>query len=233
MVYKNFSNYDLDLEHEKYYSFYFKKEYIPKKDKDGYAKCGIRDDKGNLYNSWHQVVYCAIKGITKDEFPRDEKGRVYEIDHIIPIRNGGTNDISNLRLVSKLSNSNNPMSIKNMQDSSWRKKNAGSEILKLSEETKKKLSEQRKGKNLGKDNPNYGNHSMPIESRRRIAEAVRKRTSKPVDQIDMETGEVIRTWESAAEAGRNGFCAEGVKCCAQGKYKHHHGYLWKYILILN
>lgn len=229
MIYKNFSRYDIDLENERYYSLYYKKEFVMKKDKDGYTKCGIRDDKGNMYTTWHQVVYCAVHGITKDEFPKDENGLIYEIDHIIPIKNGGTNDISNLRLVSRLENSHNPMSIENMRKSSFRKNNTGSEVVKHSEETKRKLSEMRKGKGIGKDNPNYGNH-LSEENKRKIGEATRKRQSRAVDQIDRKTGEVLKSWESATEAGRNGFCTQGVHCCAKGIYNHHHEFVWKYVL---
>lgn len=43
----------------------------------------------------------------------------------------------------------------------------GGGTYKRSEETKRKLSEQRKGKGIGKDNPNYGNHWS--EEQRKIA----------------------------------------------------------------
>ena len=40
----------------------------------------------------------------------------YEIDHIIPIRNGGTNKLSNLRMVTHKENCNNPLSIINQKN---------------------------------------------------------------------------------------------------------------------
>ena len=39
-----------------------------------------------------------------------------EIDHIIPVRNGGTNKLSNLRLVTRKENLNNPISIENQKN---------------------------------------------------------------------------------------------------------------------
>ena len=53
--------------------------------------------------------------------------------------------------------------------------------------------------------------------------------SKRVDQIDPQTGEVIRQWESTREAGRNGFKQNHVSDCARGKYKQYKGFIWKYI----
>lgn len=242
MIYENFSNYDIDLKGEKYYSFLKNKEYVMKKDKDGYTTCGVRDDKGNLYGKWHQVVYCAINGITKDEFPHDEKGRVYEIDHIIPIRNGGTNDISNLRLVSKLQNANNPLSIRNMQDNSYMKKNKGSDILKMSEEVKKKLSELRKGKGLGEENPNWGNR-WSDEQRKRLSEKTKDRylneksvMSKKVYQYTLD-GTLVKIWPSTQECARNGYNQGEVATCCRGgiwkngkwiKRKSYKGYIWSY-----
>ena len=227
MVYKNFSKYDIDLENEKSYSFSKKKDLNLIKDKDGYIKCYIRDDKGNIYRLWHQVVYSVKNGLTKDEWPVDENGRIYEIDHIIPIKNGGTNDVENLRLVSKRQNSNNPKTIKNMQDNSWRRKNKGSDVLKASEETKKKMSEQRKGKRLGEENPNYGNH-LSEENKRIIGEATRKRQSKPVNQFEMN-GTFVRRWDSATQADEEGgFCQQGIKECCKGRYTHHHHFIWRY-----
>lgn len=68
----------------------------------------------------HRVIWKAFNG----EIPEG-----YEIDHIIPIKNGGTNELSNLRLVTHKENCNNPKSVENYKkhnknvDRSYLKKN--------------------------------------------------------------------------------------------------------------
>ena len=114
MIYKNFSNYDIDIVNGVVYSNAFNKHRVlgggitP----DGYVACGVTDDKGNRYYRLHQIIYCAANGITKDEYPNDENGFRFEIDHIDGDRTN--NSIYNLRLVSKKENMNNGVTKINM-----------------------------------------------------------------------------------------------------------------------
>lgn len=107
MIYKNFSNYDIDIVNGVVYSNCFNKHRVlgGRITPDGYVACGVTDDKGNRYYRLHQVIYCAANGITKDEYPKDENGFRFEIDHIDGDRTN--NSIYNLRLVSKKENMNN------------------------------------------------------------------------------------------------------------------------------
>lgn len=57
-----------------------------------------------LGKMWHKVVWETFNGKVLDG---------YEIDHIIPIKNGGTDELSNLRIVTHKENCNNPISIIN------------------------------------------------------------------------------------------------------------------------
>lgn len=58
-----------------------------------------------------------------------------------------------------------------------------------------------------------------------------KTIRKLVDQISPVDGEVIKTWESATEAGECGFSRSTVSACCRGERKIHKGYLWKYLII--
>lgn len=53
--------------------------------------------------------------------------------------------------------------------------------------------------------------------------------SKPVNQIDKKTGEIIKTFGSIKEATRemNGHDTN-IRCCISGKYTHAYGYKWEY-----
>lgn len=52
--------------------------------------------------------------------------------------------------------------------------------------------------------------------------------SKKVGQYDLQ-GNLIRTFGSAREAGRNGFHGSGVSAVCRGEKHTHHGFIWKYM----
>lgn len=90
----------------------------------------------------------------------------------------------------------------------------------LSEETKKKISEANKGKCYLTD-----------EQYRKIGEKRRgvlnTKNSKPVLQYTL-TGELVKEWVSAAEAGRFGFSFKNISQCCKGEKKTHKGFIWKF-----
>lgn len=51
--------------------------------------------------------------------------------------------------------------------------------------------------------------------------------SKKVIQTT-ENDEFIKIWDSAAEAGRNGFCKQCISYCCKGKIKTHKGFKFKF-----
>lgn len=65
-----------------------------------------------------------------------------------------------------------------------------------------------------------------IETRNKIKAKVK--TRKPVLQCDMD-GNVIKEWGSAKETQVEGFDSSHIRCCCQGKQKHHKGFIWKYV----
>lgn len=88
-----------------------KQDYLKgKKDRDGYTlfELSSKDGKFHTYKL-HRILaelYCEVpSGYTIDEL---------EVDHIKPISEGGTNDVSNLRWVTPKENHNNPKTLLNM-----------------------------------------------------------------------------------------------------------------------
>lgn len=114
-IFKNFSKYDIDVEKGTVYSLAFnKKRFLSLSETpDGYIRCGATDDKGNHYNRLHQVIYCAVNGITIDEFPTDENGYRYEIHH--KDNNKKNNHPSNLFLVSKKDQMNDEITLQTLR----------------------------------------------------------------------------------------------------------------------
>ena len=68
-----------------------------------------------------------------------------------------------------------------------------------------------------KENSNYGTC---------IQRSVKSKL-KPVIQLTLD-GEFVREWESAKEAGRNGFDSSAVTKCCRGKLKTHKGFRFMY-----
>ena len=121
MIYRNFSKYDIDVEKGTIFSFYkndFKSQWV---DDNGYIRCGVTDDKGNSYVSLHQIIYCAVNGITKDELPRNPNGRLYDIDHIDG--NNKNNNPNNLVLKSHADNIRNENTRKRLSVARKKEKN--------------------------------------------------------------------------------------------------------------
>ena len=52
--------------------------------------------------------------------------------------------------------------------------------------------------------------------------------SKRLDQIDMITGEILKTWSSTSECSKNGYESGNVSKCCNGIRKSYKGYIWKY-----
>lgn len=108
-----------------------------------------------------------------------------EIDHIIPVRNGGTDELENLRVVTRSENHLNPLTVIN-RSKAMAGKLAG-ELnprygVKLSDETREKIRQKALG--------------------RKISDETRKKISIPVYQCDKD-GNIIREWLGAAEAAKH------------------------------
>lgn len=74
-----------------------------------------------------------------------------------------------------------------------------------------------------KENMNYGTRNE------RISKATRKRLSKPVAQYTKD-GKLIKTWQSASEAGRQLGLSQGdISTVARGECNTYKGFIWKYI----
>lgn len=118
---------------------------------------------------------------------------------------------------------------------------------KLSEETKKKMSESRKGRPgtmLGKKHSEETKKKMsvsrsgsnnPIFGRIRTEEEkvtyrLSQKTRKMVAKIDPETGETLSVYNSVNEAGNiNGCSCSHISECCKGKSKLFKGYKWIFI----
>lgn len=112
-----------------------------------------------------------------------------------------------------------------------------------SEETKEKIRKSLKGKCAGEKHPFYGKH-FSEEHKKKIGDAKRGEKnyfhnhkfenekhyrSKPVIQIDKETGEVVGNFLCASTAARYlKIHKSNIHDCCKGKQKTAGGFCWKY-----
>ena len=130
------------------------------------------------------------------------------IDHINTIRND--NRVENLRWVTYKENNNNQLTKKKYSENHREQTGENHPMYGKhhSEETKKKMSEAKKGKYCGENNPN----------------------SKPVIQIDPNTNEIVNTYSGTNEVARQtGFNQSAISSCCRGERKTHKGYKWMYL----
>lgn len=101
----NFDCYNI-YENGTIFSKYWNKQLNGCLDKDGYTFVKLKLKNGN-YDQFrlHRVIWVYFNG----EIPDD-----MQIDHIIPISNNGSNELSNLRLVTPKQNRNNENTRKNI-----------------------------------------------------------------------------------------------------------------------
>lgn len=216
---------ELEIDFDKYiinengtiFSKYWNRELKGYRTKKGYIYYSLLLKDGNNDGFFgHRVVWTYFNG----EIPRG-----YEIDHIIPVSEGGTNELSNLRLATHIGNMNNPIS-REKQLSAMSSDEYKSKMSKIvskryeDAEYKKKLSEA-------------------IKERYKNTPDVRK---KKVGQYTLD-GELVNIWDSATDADRNTnglFKQSGIFNCCNGGYfnkkrgkwvnvNNYKGYVWSYL----
>ena len=170
--------------------------------KDGYCCHSYLCNDGK----WHRIA----EHIAKWEYFNGKIPEGLVVDHIIPIKNGGTNKLSNLRIGTQDDNMNNEISIDNM----------------------KKAAKERW------NNDEYANNMLEIRNtdsykeKQRLIHLNNTSTSKKVGQYDKITGELIRIWESTMEAERQlGIKNANISACCLKKphYNSAGGYKWDYV----
>lgn len=111
------------------------------------------------------------------------------------------------------------------------------------ERVAKTLSEKLKGKNMGKDNPNWGN-KWTDEQKKHLSDLKKAKglknekspLAKKVLQYTLD-GEFVKEWPSTMECKRCGFNQGSIaECCRGGRWRDgkwikcetYKGYIWKY-----
>ena len=130
------------------------------------------------------------------------------IDHINTIKND--NRVENLRWVTYKENNNNQLTKKKYGENhaNFKGENHPFYGKHHTEETKRKMSEAKKGKYCGEKN----------------------HRSKSVVQIDPNTNEIVNTYSGTSEVARQtGFKQSAISECCRGKRKLYKGFKWMFL----
>lgn len=171
-------------------------------DKRGYCYHHYRSYDGKrITTSEHRAKWIYFNGEIPDG---------YEVDHIIPISEGGTNKLSNLRICTHPDNMLNSKT--RVKLSNAKKGNQWNKGVKHSEERVKKRANKIRG----------CKHS--VESIIRSANGHKK----AVVQYSKE-GVFIKEWDSATDASKElGISKNGISRVCKNKLKTSGGYIWKW-----
>lgn len=170
--------------------------------KKGYSIKHYRDNEGKRLTT--------LEHIAKWVYFNGDIQEGYEIDHIIPISSGGTNKLSNLRIVTHSENMLNEKT--RVKLSNAKKGNQWNKGKTYTAEHKRKIGESNKGK------------KHPIES---VIESANKH-KKPVIQYSKEYI-FIKEWESALDAAKElGISQQGIGRVCKNKLKSSGNYIWRY-----
>ena len=153
-----------------------------------------------LYKDKKRTTYNVHKLVAMTFIPNPENKPF--IDHINTIRTD--NRVENLRWVTERENANNELTKKHISES---KKGH-----KVSEETKKKISTINKGRKLTDIQKN------------KLGESHKKK----VVQLNKDTNELIKIWDSIKDAKIIGGFSSNISSCCKGKRKTSDGYKWMY-----
>lgn len=182
------------------YSKYYRKYLTPCLRTDGYLTTSLKlIDGTSEFFLVHMVIaymFCEI--------PTNVDFDLLQVDHIIPVSQGGTNEASNLRWVTPKGNMNNPLTKQKISESHYGRKQTQETI------------DKRVSKNRGK--------KRTEQQRKNISEG----KYKPILQYSKD-GQFIREWESGLEIiSTLGYSKGNISQCCNNKRKSAYGYVWRF-----
>lgn len=172
--------------------------------KSGYFYCAIK--KYGWDNIKHEVLFTGLDQLNADIIEEDLIYYYKQIGKSYNLANGGS------------------------VNRGWKMSDEAKEKLRIIS-TGRTLSDEAKEKirlsKLGENNPNYGK-SPSEETRQKISKAMKGKGTKRVKQIDPESGEVVKIWDSQIEAcefynGNPSLISDAIRRNSLTK-----GYYWKF-----
>lgn len=205
------------------------------------------------YGGYNRKMYWCTDGkrhsmaehVAKWEYFNGEIPDGMQIDHIIPVLNGGTNKLSNLRLVTPKGNANNELSLINKSNAAIKRFEDEEERKKQSERLKKRWNEDERQKYsemfTGEKNPNFGKKwSEEQRLRASIFSKTDKRTIEHTYELNMAKRKPLiqifpngekKEWESTRQVGRSGeYCQPNVAAACRGVNNHYYKKSYWYYL---
>lgn len=223
----------------------FSKRYLSSgPDKKGYIYWGLTINGKRIT---HQAARWIA--ITFPELVQNEWFEGAEIDHIDT--DSLNNHPSNLRWTDRSGQMNNPLTKahnsaahkgKHLSEETRRKISESNKGKIISDETREKISKSKKGISPSEETRKklslalIGRKGHPGSQKQKEAVIqMNKKKNKPIYQIDAKTGEIVKKYDSLAEATiameielRKKVYDSNISAAAIGKRKTSCGYMWKY-----
>jgi len=185
------------------------------KNKGGYIHVGLwKNGKGKTF-SVHRLVYTVFVGNIDEGL---------QLDHIDGDKTN--NKLTNLRAVTPRENSNNSVT-RDRYLEAIKKLTASEEWRNNQREGAKKRSQNQEWRQKNREVAQR-NQRNP-EWLKNVRDGIMRSCAKPILQLDVETGEVIRRWECARDAERGlGVSNSHISKCCLGKQKTAGGFRWRF-----
>lgn len=181
----------------------------PNKVGKGYRRFDLCKDGEYTHRYVHQLVLETFVG----EIPEG-----LEIDHIIPISDGGGDELTNLRLVTREENMHNENTYKKY-------------FIPCSDAKKESIRKTSKGKHYS-PNTEFKKGCVSAFKGKHLTEKRKKEisenNSKQVYQYTLDNI-LVNCYDSCKDAAQiNGFKICGISSCATGRLPHYRGFKWSY-----
>lgn len=220
-----------------------------KKSKHGYIEVPLSKNGKKNFFYVHRLVYTAFngpipEGMQIDHIDGNKENNALSNLRVVTPRENVNNPVTRVRYLEAIKkitsseewrNNQREGSKRRSESQNWRN-NHREGIKRRSENQEWRQKNREANRRLAKD-PQWRQKNREVAQRnqrnpewmKNVRDGIRRVCGKPIVQLDVETGEIIRRWECARDAWRAlGVYYGHISRCCNGKLKTAGGYRWRF-----